>query len=170
VGDKYARQELNTSVACEKEYGKHRSLLRCPKICKFFPCPQLYQEGWVEKLYNCEAFEHEFKKWKRRRVQMYFVEYENNEIVKVNDLDETNPDKDLIKDCKRVYKVTKELEPVIVLKPVKPTGATNNINTSSSSNRSSTGQVGNGKNASEPKKETTPKKRTNNKSKTKTGG
>ena len=97
-------------------YKRYAPFLACPQ-CPKFPCPELSPTD-LEMLFTSPFLDRVVVGLKpRRRHKMYILKKLDGSLQMVEDLDEKNPDQDLLKDVEEVYPVTKVLVPQLKLVP-----------------------------------------------------
>lgn len=99
----------NKTVAVLSSYG-------CLSNCKYFPC-ELYTKEDIRILYNSPFVENTLERFNIRRTNMYIVKYRDGSYVELPELDMSNINIDRLHEVEVVYQISKELVPVVTLKP-----------------------------------------------------
>ncbi|MFP4285728.1 MAG: hypothetical protein ACLFQG_09265 [Desulfovermiculus sp.] len=105
----------NRSFFCPV-YKRYVPFLACPQ-CPKFPCPELSSTDLYMLSTSPFLTRVVVGFQSQRRQKMYILKKLDGSLQMVEDLDEKNPDQDLLKDVEEVYPVTKVLVPQLKLVP-----------------------------------------------------
>ncbi|WP_034623110.1 hypothetical protein [Desulfovermiculus halophilus] len=105
----------NRSFYCPV-YNRYAPFLACPR-CPRFPCPELSATDRRMLFTSPFLTRVVIGLHPQRRKKMYILKKLDGSLHMVDDLDEKNPDQDLLKDVEEVYPVTKVLVPQLKLVP-----------------------------------------------------
>jgi hypothetical protein len=97
-------------------YKRYAPFLACPQ-CPKFPCPELSRTDLYMLSTSPFLTRVVVGFQSQRRQKMYILKKLDGSLQMVEDLDEKNPDQDLLKDVEEVYPVTKVLVPQLKLVP-----------------------------------------------------
>ncbi|MFO7877443.1 MAG: hypothetical protein R6U55_12755 [Desulfovermiculus sp.] len=97
-------------------YKRYVPFLACPQ-CPKFPCPELSRTDLYMLSTSPFLTRVVVGFQSQRRQKMYILKKLDGSLQMVEDLDEKNPDQDLLKDVEEVYPITKVLIPQLKLVP-----------------------------------------------------
>jgi hypothetical protein len=97
-------------------YKRYAPFLACPQ-CPKFPCPELSRTDLYMLSTSPFLTRVVVGFQSQRRQKMYILKKLDGSLQMVEDLDEKNPDQDLLKDVEEVYPITKVLVPQLKLVP-----------------------------------------------------
>lgn len=106
---------INVAFKCRK-LGYFTAFMSCP-ACRYFPCSQL-TEADVRILNISPLMDRTFKTFEQRSIStVHILKKFDGTLTLVEDLDEKNPDPELLRDVEEVYVINKVLVPVMTLRP-----------------------------------------------------
>ena len=106
---------INVAFKCDK-LGYYTAFMSCPS-CKYYPCKQLTAQD-LKMLNASPLMDKILETFISRKIKkMYIAKKNDGSLEIIENLNEKNPNPELLRDVEEIYVITKTLVPVMTLKP-----------------------------------------------------